>query len=350
MRRETKIRVNGRAAGAAAAGSGTAGDGMGAVLQCLRDGRQFVMCAHEKPDADVLGSGFALGLALKSLGKKVTYFLDDELPKNLRFLAGSQLVQRTFDGVGDEAIFVFLDMSDQLRAGKALQWVPRERIVNVDHHLGNTRFGRWNYVVEWEAATGSLALNLILGLGVPITPDIGTSVLAALISDTGCFMYSNATPHTIRLASALIEAGADKNLITEQLYQTRTFEGQKVLGRALDNAALTDDGICYSIVTQAMLQDFGATHDDLEDVVGALRAVDQCEVAALFKETPEGDFRLSLRSRGRFNVMRVAKALNGGGHFRAAGATIAGPAAAAVERVLSAVRKEMRAQTAARIS
>jgi len=318
------------------------------VGACLRTHRQFVMCAHEKPDGDVLGSGYALGIALKRMGKDVAYFLDDEVPKNLRFLPEWRFTQRTFDGVADDAIFIFFDMSDQSRAGKALQWVPRERIVNIDHHLGNTRFGRWNFVNEREAATGSLTLALILSLGAEVTPDIATCLLATLISDTGCFQYSNASPHTMRLGAALIEAGADKDSITEQLYYTRTFAGQKVLGLALEESQLTDDGICYSVVTQSMLESFGATHEDLEDVVGALRVVDTCEVAALFKETPDGAYRLSMRSRGRFNVMKIARSLGGGGHFRAAGATVPGPREAAIARVLAAIRVEMSEARAAR--
>ena len=311
------------------------------VIESLRSGARFVMCAHEKPDGDVLGSGYALGLALKSLGKDVTYFLDDDVPKNLRFLPECERSQRTFDGVTDDAIFIFFDMSDQSRAGKALRWVPADRILNIDHHLGNKRFGRWNYVNDAEAATGSLVLAVILSLGVAITTDIATCLLATLISDTGCFQYANASPHTMRLGAGLIEAGADKDSITEQLYYTRSFEGQKVLGRALDAAQLTDDGICYSIVTQAMLEEFGATHEDLEDVVGALRVVERCEIAALLKETPAGDYRLSMRSRGTFNVMEIARSLGGGGHFRAAGATVPGPREAAVTTVLAAIRKGM---------
>lgn len=317
------------------------------LLACFRERSQFVMCAHENPDGDVLGSGFALGLALEAMGKNVIYFLDDEVPKNLQFLPNAEKTQRTFAGVGDEAVFVFLDMSDQARAGEALAWVPPERIVNIDHHLGNRRFGRWNYVIEAEAATGVLVLNLVTALGQAVTPDIATCLLTTLISDTGCFLYSNAKPHTLRLAAALVNVGANKDLITEQLYQTRTFSGQKVLGRTLDEAVLTDDGICYSVVSQALLEEFGATHEDLEDVVGALRAVDRCEVAALLKESTDGSYRLSLRSRGRFNVMSMAQRLDGGGHFRAAGATLVGPLQSALERTLEAVRAEMAAARAA---
>jgi bifunctional oligoribonuclease and PAP phosphatase NrnA len=328
-------------------GRPAADHGAADVLACLARHDQFVMCAHEKPDGDVLGSAYALGLALKALGKRVIYFLDDEVPRNLRFLPEHRFSQRTFDGVGDDAIFVFLDMSDQSRAGQALGWVPAHRIVNIDHHLGNKRFGQWNYVDETEAATGALVLALISSLRVPVNAEIATCLLATLISDTGCFQYSNASPHTMRLGAALIEAGADKDLITEQLYYTRTLAGQRVLGKALEAAQLTPDGICYSVVTQATLAEFGATHEDLEDVVGALRVVEQCEIAALFKEAPSGEFRLSLRSRGRHNVMHVARALGGGGHFRAAGATVAGPIDAAIARVLGAVRAEMAQQPVA---
>ena len=220
--------------------------------------------------------------------------------------------------------------------------------MRVDHHLGNQRFGAWNYVIESAAATGVLVLDLITALGLPITSSIATCLLTAIISDTGCFMYSNADPHTLRLAAALVNAGADKDRIVEQLYQTRSYSGQKILGRVLDDFVLTDDGICYSSVSQALLEDFGATHEDLEDVVGALRAVDHCEVAALLKESPDRSYRLSLRSRGRVNVMEVAKSLGGGGHFRAAGATLEGPLPAALERMLEAVRAEMAAERRSR--
>jgi len=318
------------------------------VLSALRVHQHFVMCAHEKPDGDVLGSGFALGLALRALGKTVHYFLDDEVPRNLRFLPDADLTQRSLDGVDAHALYVFLDMSDQSRAGEPLAWVPPERIIDVDHHLGNQRFGAWNYVIESAAATGVLVLDLITALGLPITSSIATCLLTAIISDTGCFMYSNADPHTLRLAAALVNAGADKDRIVEQLYQTRSYSGQKILGRVLDDFVLTDDGICYSSVSQALLEDFGATHEDLEDVVGALRAVDHCEVAALLKESPDRSYRLSLRSRGRVNVMEVAKSLGGGGHFRAAGATLEGPLPAALERMLEAVRAEMAAERRSR--
>lgn len=314
------------------------------VAAALRDHQHFVMCAHEKPDGDVLGSGFALGRALERMGKTVNYFLDDEMPKNLRFLPGSDKTRRSFDGVDAQALYIFLDMSDQSRAGEALAWVPQERIINIDHHLGNQRFGRWNYVVETEAATGVLVLDIIAALGQTVTREIATCLLTAIISDTGCFLYSNATPRTLRLAAGLVDLGADKDLITEQLYQTRSYSGQKILGRVLDDFVLTEDGICYSTVSQALLEEFGATHEDLEDVVGALRAVDHCEVAALLKESPDGTYRLSLRSRGRVNVMEAAKALGGGGHYRAAGATLSGPLASALSSMLVAVRAEMAAE------
>ncbi len=316
------------------------------VLEALREHRHFVMCAHEKPDGDVLGSGFALGLALKAMGKTVHYFLDDEVPRNLRFLPDADKTQRTFEGIDPSALYVFMDMSDRARADDALAAVPRAQIINIDHHLGNKRFGRWNYVLEAEAATGILVLNLIGGLRQTVTEDIATCLLTAIISDTGCFLYSNATPSTLRVAATLQDLGADKDVITEQLYQTRSFSGQKILGRVLDDFVLTDDGICYSTVSQKLLESFGASHEDLEDVVGALRAVDHCEVAALLKESPDGSYRLSLRSRGRVNVMEAARALGGGGHFRAAGATLAGPLADALDRMLTAVRAEMEAERA----
>ncbi|MEO6836426.1 MAG: DHH family phosphoesterase [Candidatus Tumulicola sp.] len=296
-----------------------------AVVAELRGRSAFVMVSHVKPDGDTLGAGLALGLALKKLGKRVSYFQQDAVPRNLRFLPDADLVSRDLPpDLPKDALFVFCDMSDYSRAGEFLPAVSRENMLDIDHHLGNSLFGKLNYVLEAECSTGAVAMHLLRGLGVAIDRDIATCILTTVMTDTGGFMHSNASPEALELGADLMRLGANKEEITEEIFLRKRVAATKLLGRIIDEMTFAHDGrYCYSHVDDAMLAQTGADGEDTEDTVNTLRGQDGVEVAALFKAI-EGEIRVSLRSSGRVNVQAAAKRLGGGGHFRASGLTYHG--------------------------
>lgn len=312
-----------------------------AVVAELRARPAFVMVSHVKPDGDTLGAGLALGIALKRLGKRVHYFQQDAVPRNLRFLPDTQFVSRDIPAdLPANTLWVFCDMSDPSRAGEFLPKIERENILDVDHHLGNSYFGALNYVLPNECSTGTCVMHLLHGLGVEIDPKIATCILTTIMTDTGGFMHSNTTPEVLHLSADLMVAGADKEQITEEIFAHKRLAALKLLGRALDEARLERDGrYIWSYVDDAMLAQCGADGEDTEEIVNHLRSVEGVEVAALFKAF-DGEIRVSLRSSGRVNVQAAAARLNGGGHFRAAGLTHPGPLDAAVRAVDAALRAE----------
>lgn len=285
----------------------------------------FVMVSHVKPDGDTLGAGLALGLALKRLGKRVAYFQQDPVPRNLRFLPESQFVSRALPpDLPPDALFVFCDMSDYSRAGAFLPEVTRENMLDVDHHLGNSLFGKLNYVLETECSTGTVVMHLLREMNVPVDRDIATCILTTIMTDTGGFMHSNASPEALELSAELMRLGANKEEITEEIFLRKRVAATKLLGRIIDEMTFAHDGrYCYSHVDDAMLGRTGADGEDTEDTVNTLRGQDGVEVAALFKAI-DGEIRVSLRSTGRVNVQAAAKRLGGGGHFRASGLTYRG--------------------------
>jgi phosphoesterase RecJ-like protein len=285
----------------------------------------FVMVSHVKPDGDTLGAGLALGLALKKLGKRVHYFGQDPVPRNLRFLPDANLVSRDLPpDLQADALFVFCDMSDSSRAGEFLPPVARENILDIDHHLGNSLFGKLSYVVETECSTGAVVMRVLRALGVSIDRDVATCVLATVMTDTGGFMHSNTSPEALDLAAELMRCGADKEKITEEIFLRKRVAATKLLGEIIEQMRFAHDArYCYSYVDDAMLARTGADGEDTEDTVNVLRGQDGVEIAALFKAIDE-EIRVSLRSNGRVNVQAAAKRLGGGGHFRAAGLTYSG--------------------------
>jgi bifunctional oligoribonuclease and PAP phosphatase NrnA len=310
------------------------------VVAELRRRSAFVMVSHVKPDGDTLGAGLALGIALKRLGKRVAYFQQDAVPRNLRFLPDSELVSRELpDDLPADTLYVFCDMSDWRRAGEFLPAVERENMLDVDHHLGNSLFGKLNFVLENECSTGTVVMRLLRRLGVTIDAPIATCILATIMTDTGGFMHSNTSPEALELAAELMRRGADKEQITEEIFLRKRVAATKLLGRIIGAMQFAHGGrYCYSYVDDEMLAATGADGEDTEDVVNTLLGQDGVDVAALFKAI-EGEIRVSLRSGGRINVQAAAQGLGGGGHFRASGLTYHGTlqeAFAAVEAALVA--------------
>ncbi len=308
------------------------------VVAELRRRSAFVMISHVKPDGDTLGAGLALGLALEKLGKRVSYYQQDTVPRTLRFLPGAQRVSRTLPAdVPPEALYVFCDMSDRTRAGPAVARIARENILEIDHHLGNTLFGALNYVLPKECSTGTCVMHLLRGLGSEIDADIATCVLTTIMTDTGGLMHSNTTPEALETAAELMRMGADKERITREIFASKRVAATKLLGCVIGAMRFGHEGrYCWSCVDDAMLAASGADGEDTEDMVNVLLGQDGVEVAALFKAYG-GELRVSLRSSGRVNVQAAAASLGGGGHFRASGLDFKGSLTEAVVAVDAAL-------------
>jgi bifunctional oligoribonuclease and PAP phosphatase NrnA len=311
------------------------------VVAELRKRSSFMFVSHVKPDGDTLGAGLALGLALKAMGKRVGYFQQDAVPRNLRFLPDTEFVSRDVPAdLPADTLWVFGDMSDFSRAGEYLPAIARENILDIDHHLGNSKFGFLNYILETEASTGTCVLRILKAMNAPVTPDIATCILTTIMTDTGAFMHTNTTADVLRISAEMMECGADKPLITEWIFANKRFAATKLVANAVAQARLEENGrYCWTYVDEAMLAACGADGEDTEEIVQHLRAVEGVEAAALFKDF-DGAVRVSLRSSGKVNVQAAAATLGGGGHFMAAGLTYPGDLQAAIVGVRAALKAE----------
>jgi phosphoesterase RecJ-like protein len=311
------------------------------VVAELRKRTSFMFVSHVKPDGDTLGAGLALGLALKAMGKRVGYFQQDPVPRNLRFLPDTEFVAREVPAdLPADTLWVFGDMSDSSRAGEFLPQIALENTLNIDHHLGNSRFARLNYILETEASTGTCVLQILRAMNAPVTPEIATCILTTIMTDTGAFMHTNTTADVLKMSAEMMERGADKPLITEQIFANKRFAATRLVATAVAAARLEDDGrYCWTVVDQAMLDAFGADGEDTEEIIQHLRAVEGVEAAALFKDY-DGAVRVSLRSSGRVNVQAAAATVGGGGHFMAAGLTYPGTLDEAIAGVHAALKAQ----------
>ncbi|MDQ7794570.1 MAG: bifunctional oligoribonuclease/PAP phosphatase NrnA [bacterium] len=315
-----------------------------AVIQALREGRSFLLLSHELPDGDSVGATLALARGLDQMGKRVTVGGADPVPRIYRHLPGADGVRpwRELDG-GSWDIAVLLDCAEPARAGDAWKLASGARLViNIDHHVTNTGFGDLNLVDAKASATSEQVYDLLADLGVSVDAAIAACLFAGIMTDTGCFRYENTTPRALQIAAGLVEAGAEPGALSAWIWESRHPSTLRLLARALDTLTTNDGGrIAWMTVDDGMLAETGADEEEVEGFVNYPRSLEGVEVALMFRTFKAGGTRVALRSKTYADVSRIARALGGGGHPRAAGCLLDCGLEEAVARVLAEVRKEV---------
>ncbi len=301
------------------------------VVQELRSAERFILCTHEHPDGDALGSLAAMQHALTAMGKDaVSFMAADEfpLPYEYRFLKLDRLVTVPPEDLESRTI-VFLDCGNIDRNPADVLKREGAHIVNVDHHHDNTRFGTVNLVDPDASSTAEMVWRLLGPLDVPLSQEIAEALYVGLVTDTGKFMYENTGPHAHRMAAELLDAGVDSQEIYRRLYENIPSAKLELLSRGLANMRRYDGGaLSLSHLSKADYAATGAEEGYSEGVVDHLRALEGTVVAGLVRDLlsdgKDGMRKVSLRaSDDRVDVSRIAREQGGGGHRRAAGFTTA---------------------------
>jgi phosphoesterase RecJ-like protein len=296
------------------------------VAHELRIGDRFLLTTHENPDGDALGSLLGMHRVLEQLGKDSVMFLaakEFPLPVEYRFLPLEEVFHEPPVDLIDRA-FVFLDCGNIDRMPVDFLRNHEAKVLNIDHHHDNTRFGTLNLIDTSASCTAEIVLELAKLLGAEITPEIAGALYVALVTDTGRFMYENTGPAAHRMAAELIEAGVDVHDTYRRLYERIPIEKLHLVARAIERIERRED--CKLAVTYISADDYAETgaNDSLtEGIIDHVRALEGTEVAAMIRDKTDGGRaarKVSLRSTdGRVDVSVIARKHGGGGHARAAG-------------------------------
>jgi phosphoesterase RecJ-like protein len=308
------------------------------LLNAVQSRQRWVVTSHARPDGDAVGSVLGCVQILRALGKQADAFLADGVPFIYSGLPGAAEVRTGpvkavhYDGV------VILECDGIERT--SLIGLADLFSVNIDHHSTPLEYADINYVVPTAAAASELLYRLAQAAGIAITPDIATCLYTAVLTDTGSFCYSSTSAQTFAFAREMVLAGACPAAVAQQVYFSNPASKMHLLARALSN--LQHDGaISWMHVSEADMRASGATEQDCEGLVNWALGIDGIEAAAFFREIPGACYRVSLRSKGRIDVARIAQTFGGGGHACASGHAIAGPYEFASGRVLTALRQAL---------
>ncbi len=309
------------------------------VASTLKHASRIFIAAHIMPDGDTIGSQLALGLALRELGKRVTFSVDDKIPESLNFLRSVAEIARREPG--SEDVFVYVDGSDSKRYGCALNRdkIGTRPVILIDHHATNEPFGDLNLVDVRAASTAEIVFRLIRALGAPLTRPIAQALLTGVVTDTLGFRTTSTTPETLETAVALLREGGSIPEIIDRVYNRRSYNSLRVLGLAAANAKL-EGNVIWSAIDFKTLQSLGANGNGTSGIVNQLLSVADARIAFFLVEKEDGRIDLGLRSRADVDISGVAKRLGGGGHKQAAGALLPPPFETAAQRVFEAIRQE----------
>lgn len=313
------------------------------ALSLLREGERFVLTGHMRPDGDCIGAQAALARVLESLGKRVWVINPDPVQEQFDYLT-SRVSYRVFGGdLPPHDVAVFLDFCDLARTGpmeEPFRRAPSRKLV-VDHHVfEDTPWWDAAYVDVTASATGLLVYRMARDLGVALDAVGAAGVFTSLVTDTGWFKYSNTDAETLTAAGELVSAGVDPSELYAAIYQRNGREQPRGVARALSRLEYFAGGRLAVVDLPATRSGEGELADG-DDVLDILRAVGRVAVVLLLREQKDGVVRMSARSKGDFDVHRLAAGFGGGGHRRAAGATLPGPLEGTRARLVAAALEQM---------
>ena len=313
----------------------------------LRGNQRFLLTGHENPDGDCLGAEVALWHLLRALGKTVNIVNPDPIGRSFDFLQRHTPFShaRPDEPLPDFDAVVLLDCCQLSRTGllgpRLVQKKPTFAVI--DHHVGSERGdGSICYVDSTAAATGALVRRLYRELDVPLPMAAAEGIFLSLVADTGWFRYSNADQEVFAMASELVAAGVDGSRIYDALYRRNHPDSAGLLADALHRHRLALGGKLAIACLDKALMDRAARADfDTDAVLDPLRSLEGIEVVALLKERFDGTVKCSLRARGDVDVQAIVATFGGGGHKKAAGATMRMPMAAAEAAIEAAVQQSL---------
>ncbi|MHB8232249.1 MAG: DHH family phosphoesterase [bacterium] len=335
------------------------------IFRIIETSKKVLIATHENPEGDAISSAIAAGLFLKALDKDVYLYDKDQIPNNLKFLPW---VEKFLNEFPEEPIdlLIVVDCGEFARVGSNFERLSGiNRIINIDHHFTNTRFGHLNLVLPDASSTGEALFYLFLAYGAYIhniayspydnflgdklseplpcnqeerkkilsfiTDDIALSLYTSILTDTGSFHYSSSNKRSFYICSVLNEYNLDPSKIATELFETKPAEMYFLLGKSLGTLEFSSNGKVASMVgTKKMIEDVlkeegGNRINGLyENFVNYPRSIQGVEIAVFFRETGFNQYRLNFRSKSYANVAYVAEKFGGGGHKFAAGCKVNG--------------------------
>jgi phosphoesterase RecJ-like protein len=312
------------------------------IVEKIKQSQNVAIFCHVRPDGDSLGSGLGLLEALRGVGKNAFMFCEDVPPEKFAFIPQMQNVLQDMPNVEWDTM-ITVDCGDAQRTGKFCEKFLKFKGVtlNIDHHISNVGFAKFNYVCVCPA-TCELMPEILEKAGYAITPTIAQCLMMGVVTDSGNFTHQDVSEKTFAVAAKLRAAGADITLLNDYLFARQPKERALLYGKVMSKMRFElDDKLIFITITQADLNGYHADRSMTEGFVDFPLTVDGVEVAVALLEVKKGQYKVSLRSKGKVNVNEIAVQFGGGGHVLASGCMLFGEHEEVIDKLRYAVYQQL---------
>lgn len=299
----------------------------------------YIILTHASPDGDTLGAAYGLYYGLKEIGKIASVICPDLIPSKYGYF-----VHETDHVKREGAVIIAVDVADKRLLGSLEEEFGDVIDLNIDHHISNVKYARNLYLDSDAAATCEIIYELLLVLGVNINDVTAKALYTGLVTDTGCFKYSNVTFKTHLIASQLYDYNIGAAEINRIMFDTKSKDLLELERTVLDTAEYHFDDRCIILTVTADIQE--KTHcsgPDLEGIAVITRSIEGVIAGVTIKQTDDTCYKVSLRTYPPLDASCICRKLGGGGHRGAAGATVNGTLEEVKAKILSAVGESMEA-------
>ncbi|NLI89209.1 MAG: bifunctional oligoribonuclease/PAP phosphatase NrnA [Epulopiscium sp.] len=304
------------------------------LIKHIKEATNILIAGHISPDGDAIGACCAMGLILKEMGKKYAILLEDPNPKYNYLLDMVNLESQIPEEACD--LFIALDCADMERLGDFKE-AHKEALItwNIDHHISNTNYSKYNYVDSQASSASEIVYDFYEETGISMNKNIAKSIYTGIVYDTARFKHSNTSPKTLDIASKLIEEPFDFSEIIRKLFDERPLITLQLQGVVLGNIeSYCNDALIVSTLSIEEANKYGEGTEDTGGVVNILKNTKGSKVALFLCQKSQDEIKLSLRSEDPYDVCKIAQEFGGGGHTKAAGATINGTIEEAKEQIM----------------
>ena len=312
------------------------------IKKAIEEANTIAILTHESPDGDAIGSSLSMGLALKQLGKNPDVIIP-EYSKTYAFLPDAENIKKE-SNIENYDLAIALDCGDKKRLNGFVKYFEDAKTtISIDHHSMNPMFADINFVDHTSPACCQILVIIFNYLGIEIDKEIGTCLLAGIITDTGGFKYPGVTAETFEFAADLLRSGINVSKIYKKVLQIKpraSFELSKLAMERME--FLEDNKISFTYITCEDEENVGAEEGSHEGIVEIGRDIEGIEVAIFLHQAEDGAFKVSLRSNDYVNVSDVCLMFGGGGHARAAGCKISGEPNEIKEKIVKEIKKVLK--------
>lgn len=308
----------------------------------LKGIRSVVILGHVRPDGDCVGSCLATWNYLRTWFPQIEadVYLEP-IPNIFRFLNGADQIRHDLKEEKNYDLCIVQDCGDTARLGDAVHFFEMaKKSICIDHHISNVSFAEENYIFPKASSTSELIFDLIGEKAV--TKEIAECIYVGMVHDTGVFQYNSTSAKTMNTAGKLMEKGIDFTKIVDETFYTKTYNQNRIMGKALMESRLHLDGVCISaVVTLEDMKAFDVLPKHLDGIVNQLRVTKDVEVAVFLYQNEKENYKVSMRSNGKVDVAKIAMCYGGGGHKMAAGVTMEGSAESILEKICEKVKEQL---------